>query len=249
VYSAPRQLASDVLLVTTGGVTPSITVEVVYAGRTAELDRQLEELLAAVGTRPLHTERSTSGWVAVPANEYCKGLRPEECRDAEVTRAGRLPRLALYAKSDVATGPWHPDGLSKLVDWIERRQRNRVLSPRPFEPTYDVGKVLIEACDGALDDVPPDATAFVHRGTTRFVSQYQVRWRGGAEAANIDWANGLFAAIQPFRSGMSYQGYIDTVLPDWEQAYYGENLLRLRLVKSKYDPDDFFRFARSIPPA
>jgi hypothetical protein len=47
---------------------------------------------------------------------------------------------------------------------------------------------------------------------------------------------------------MAYQGYIDTDLPDWQHAYYGANLPRLRQIKSQYDSDDVFRFARSIPP-
>jgi FAD/FMN-containing dehydrogenase len=57
----------------------------------------------------------------------------------------------------------------------------------------------------------------------------------------------MYDALAPYRSGMAYQGYIDTDLRGWERAYYGENIARLRRVKSKYDPDDFFHFARSIP--
>lgn len=247
VYSAPRRLASDVVLLTTGGGTPSITLEVVYGGSPRALDPLLRELLDSIGVRPSHTERSTGPWVSIPADEYCKGLRPQECRDAEISRSGKLPRLALYAKSDVAAGPWPPEGFAVLIERMEKRQRDRTLTPPDFDATNDVGKVIIEACDGAVNDLAPDATAFVHRGTTRFVSQYQARWRGDGFAANLAWADGLYEAIAPYRSGMAYQGYIDTNLPDWQQAYYGANLPRLRQVKSRYDPDDFFRFARSIP--
>jgi FAD/FMN-containing dehydrogenase len=115
-----------------------------------------------------------------------------------------------------------------------------------------VGKVILEACDGAVNDVPEDATAYVHRAG-RFFSQYQARWRAGAPeatvSANLAWANGLYSAIAPYRSGFAYQDYIDPELPDWEHAYYGANLPRLRNIKSRYDPDNFFSFARSIPPA
>jgi hypothetical protein len=102
-----------------------------------------------------------------------------------------------------------------------------------------------------VNAIPSDATAFVHRDNL-FGIQYQARWHHGAPqevaAANIAWTNELYEQTKPYRSGFAYQDYIDPELEDWEHAYYGANLPRLRRVKSKYDPDDFFRFAQSIPP-
>ena len=38
-------------------------------------------------------------------------------------------------------------------------------------------------------------------------------------------------------------------LPNWEKAYYGENLARLMQVKRKYDSRNLFAFQQSIPSA
>ncbi len=103
-----------------------------------------------------------------------------------------------------------------------------------------------------MNSIAPDATAFVHRDNL-FVTQYQARWRHDASPdvvdANREWAKDLYAAVEPYRSGFAYQNYMDADLEDWQQAYYGANLARLSEVKSRYDPDDFFSFAQSIPLA
>ena len=232
--------------------TPSVGIQVVFAGRPDKLQPMLDELVSAVGSRPLQAHTDTSPFVNIPAEFYCKGLRPEECRDMGISPNGKLVRPAFYCKSDVASGPWPRAGWEQLASWMERRQRDRLLTPEDYSPSTDVGKFLIEAADGAVNVPAADATAYVHRDSS-FVMQYQARWRPSrrprAAAANLAWTNGAYAATAPYRSGYAYQNYPDPDLPDWQHAYYGANLDRLKRIKAAYDPNNLFRFPQSIPPA
>jgi hypothetical protein len=64
---------------------------------------------------------------------------------------------------------------------------------------------------------------------------------------NATWLQDLYAALHPQATGFAYQNYIDPDLKGWQQAYYGSNLNALIDVKTRYDPDDAFHFAQSIP--
>jgi hypothetical protein len=55
--------------------------------------------------------------------------------------------------------------------------------------------------------------------------------------------------ILPHATDESYQNFPDPRLKDWAEAYYGENLPRLRQVKSRYDPTNVFAFDQAIPAA
>jgi hypothetical protein len=55
--------------------------------------------------------------------------------------------------------------------------------------------------------------------------------------------------VRRWSSGGVYPNFPDPELRDWARAYHGVNLDRLRRVKARYDPDEFFRFPQSIPPA
>ena len=85
-------------------------------------------------------------------------------------------------KSDVAAGPWARSGLETLVEWIERRQHDPLMTPPDFSIPHTVGKVLIEAADGAVNSLAADATAFVHRDNL-FVAQFQARWHETSPAS------------------------------------------------------------------
>ena len=50
-----------------------------------------------------------------------------------------------------------------------------------------------------------------------------------------------------FASDEGYQNFSDEAETGYLRAYYGTNLERLVEIKRKYDPDNLFRFAQSIP--
>lgn len=249
-HAAPPELWSALVLETQAPAAgPGALVEAVYGGDPRELDPILDELFAAVAAEPVRITQSTSEFVTVPSDFYCKGLRPEECHPEDLFPAGKLPRPMYYAKSDIAKAPWPSEGIDAVLGWVEDRQRDPVLTPPSFDPHLDAGKVLIEVADAARG-VAADATAFPHRDAL-FISQYASRWRKHASAevaaAHVASVDVLFEATEPYRSDCSYLGYVHPDLPD--RAYHGDNLPRLREIKAKHDPDNFFRHPQSIPPA
>jgi len=102
------------------------------------------------------------------------------------------------------------------------------------------GALLIDAYGGAINRVKPAATAFVHRNVLASIQYYA----GGAGARA--WVDSSRASLEPAVSGAAYVNYIDPDLANWEQAYYGANLARLRTVKKKVDPHNIFHFPQSI---
>jgi FAD/FMN-containing dehydrogenase len=104
------------------------------------------------------------------------------------------------------------------------------------------GALLIDAYGGALNRVKPTATAFVHRNQLASVQYFAA----GNGASARGWIDGARAALKPAVSGQAYVNYIDPHLANWQHAYYGTNLARLRMVKKTYDPHNLFRFAQSI---
>lgn len=108
--------------------------------------------------------------------------------------------------------------------------------------------VAFDAYGGVISEVPKTATAFVHREAL-FVIQYQSYWTPDTEEKaedNICWIEQLREAMAPYTYG-AYRNYCDSMIFDWPIAYFGENLARLKSVKERYDPENFFRFPQSIP--
>ena len=121
-----------------------------------------------------------------------------------------------------------------------------------FQKTPNPWNIVgIEPYGGAIAK-PPSKNAFIHRDVSMdfFIdSFFSPEWGdNGADAAQA-WIAGYMEAMQPFFNGRVYQNYPWRGLPNYEDAYWGDAVGKLRDVKLAVDPDDFFHFEQSIPPA
>jgi FAD/FMN-containing dehydrogenase len=235
--TAPDALWANLTLGGVGpGGRPSLRVAGVFAGPPSGLAPLLAGLTRRAGARPATaTSAQLSLLDAMLAEAGCEDLGLAACHLASPGGPGRLHRQAFAAKSDFVDRPLGDRGVDALLRAVEAAPAGTA--------------VLCDPWGGAIGRVAPDATAFVHRRDLCSV-QYYAAWsaaRPGAEQAARAWLASVWSAMRPFVSGYAYQNYIDPELPDWLHAYYGQNLPRLVAVKARYDPDDVFRFAQSIP--
>lgn len=103
---------------------------------------------------------------------------------------------------------------------------------------------------GAIDEKKPTDMAMVHRGYT-MLSSIDLEWSpadsNSVVAENEHWLSSFHQQMAPHTSGHCYQNFIDPSQQDYLQAYYGQNLEKLREVKRKYDPGNVFTYAQGIP--
>jgi FAD/FMN-containing dehydrogenase len=100
--------------------------------------------------------------------------------------------------------------------------------------------------NGAVHDVPSDATAFGHRDAN-FAAVIAGMWPDPADnERNIRWVREYYAAIAPHSDA---GGYVNFASPDDQDKVaenYGANYARLMEVKQRYDPDNLFHLNQNI---
>lgn len=109
---------------------------------------------------------------------------------------------------------------------------------------------ILFAIGGAVRDVRPEQTAYVHRNSN-YIYEMEANWapidKDDVVKRQRQWLADYFADMQRYVQPESYVNFPDRDLPNWERRYYGCNLDRLSQIKRKYDPNNLFKFAQSIP--
>ena len=219
---------------------PKLQVGVVWVGSPSGIDGPLTQLASTVGSTP------SSRYVETVAFEHgmyveggCASFSQAACHLPNETSGGALTRQPSLAKSGYISAPLGDAGVQALISGVQARQSQRAQ-----------GAVGLDAYGGAINRVGPSDTAFVHRSALAS-AQYNVPFDPGTPpdqlASSLSWLDSWYASVGPYMDGSAYQNYIDPGLTGWADAYYGANLGPLTEVKRKWDPDDAFHFAQSIP--
>jgi FAD/FMN-containing dehydrogenase len=109
--------------------------------------------------------------------------------------------------------------------------------------------ILLFPLRGALNDKPEDYSAVGNRKAGAVVN-IAGSWDDPAnDESNIGWARDAWSDMREFSTGGTYINFLtEEEGDDRIHDAYGENYARLVEIKSKYDPDNFFRINKNIAP-
>ncbi|VVB12278.1 unnamed protein product [Arabis nemorensis] len=167
-------------------------------------------------------------------------------------RTSGPPRAFYKCKSDYVKEPIPKEGMEKIWKTM-LKFNNAFMEWNPY--------------GGVMDRIPANATAFPHRKGNLFKILYCASWNDAkATDANLSLMKELYDVAEPYVSSNPREAFLNyrdmdigsnpsgkTNINIEEAKIYGSkyflgNFKRLMETKTKYDPDNFFRYEQSIPP-
>jgi FAD/FMN-containing dehydrogenase len=113
-----------------------------------------------------------------------------------------------------------------------------------------MSQIVIEHFHGAASRVPVEATACAMR-LTGFNVVIVSQWADPRDTERgVAWCRETYAALRPYLRSFRYVNYLDNDEPgDPLAEAYGPNYPRLRELKKRYDPENFFHTNVNIRPS
>jgi FAD/FMN-containing dehydrogenase len=222
---ARPEVTSIFHLTASGGVT-LVNVSGQYFGPSSDLGRLLAPLTGVAGASV-----SAGNFGYLPAQQMwagCSHISLTACHTVGTRAGGTLQRDNFQAKSAYVAKPLPAAARQALVGAAEARLGSG-----------GHGAILFDCYGGAINQVKPAATAFVHRNVL-FCIQF-LSYDGDA-----GWLTSTAAQVRPYVTGGAYLNYTDPSLKNWQTAYYGSNYPRLQTVRRKFDPHHYFNFPQAI---
>ncbi len=127
----------------------------------------------------------------------------------------------------------------EVIDIIAERA-TQMTSPLTAFPIFQLG--------GAISHVGENETAFNGRGSGHTINiNATTATREGFDEER-EWSKGLWSALKPYHTSV----YVNFLMEEGEerirQAYGTDRYDRLKALKRRYDPNNFFRLNQNIPP-
>lgn len=162
---------------------------------------------------------------------------------------GPIPYPTLQSMHDELYAPglqwyWKGDFIREIDDEAVAKH----MEHGPNVPTTH-STMHLYPVDGAVHDKDTGDTAFSYRDVHWSMVIAGVDPDPSKQAEITKWARDYWEAIHPHSAGGSYQNFMMEEGAERVRATYGKNYERLRRVKAKYDPDNFFRVNQNIEPS
>jgi FAD/FMN-containing dehydrogenase len=165
---------------------------------------------------------------------------------------GPMPYLALQSMIDHDTR--HGLGHYSKSHWLtgyEDALIDTLIDAFPEAPS-PMAHLITARMGGAIERIPPGATAFAHRSAANFLWIINLWEDPQAESEpHRRWVNDVLEATRRYSIG---SGYVNAIAPDEgpdrvRAAYDEHTFSRLAEIKRSWDPYNVFRLNANIPPA
>ncbi|KAK8992176.1 hypothetical protein V6N11_048271 [Hibiscus sabdariffa] len=197
------------------------------------------------------------------------GLRKNKC-----TEMRWIDSVLWWAEFDLGTPPIVLQYRNNKDTSFLKRKSDYVQTPIPRDGLESLWKKMSEngkvglACNaygGIMNKIKETETAFPHRAGNLYKIQYWVNWYEPDNEADVTYTNQAkavhefmtrFVSNNPRRAYLNYRDIDIGTTKTWSYeegkaygvSYFHGNYERLVDVKTKVDPNNFFRYEQSIPP-
>ncbi|XOV92535.1 MAG: FAD-binding oxidoreductase [Bacteroidota bacterium] len=162
---------------------------------------------------------------------------------------GPMPLPALQGMFDAL----YPPGLQ----WYWKSHYFRDLTEDAMDKFIEYGSKIplgfhstmhLYPVNGKTHEVASDATAWAHRDVNFVAVMVGIDPDPANKDIATNWCKGYYEAVHPFAAPGTYVNFMMEEKEGRIESTYGPNMERLREIKRKYDPDNFFHINQNIKP-
>ncbi|GLJ10301.1 hypothetical protein SUGI_0125700 [Cryptomeria japonica] len=227
-----------------GGSPVSLTFNGMYLGSLPQLLKLVNEIFPEMGL--VAADCNETDWIgSVISTAVANGY------SADLLNRYLATKRYFKNKSDYVKSAISSSGLQGAWKIMEQKPDSQMILA-PF--------------GGVMNRIPSTRIPFPHRAGYLYEIQYVLNWDDASEdAESVAWMRKLYEYMTHYVSKSprgAYVNYIDLDLghasangtstvqqaKSWGEKYFGVNFFRLVHVKTKFDPNNIFKNAQSIPP-